>query len=83
MTKDEIFKVLKKRIYEQLEGEIQESAIVLIKTIAELGGTSLDIVEIVSNTTRDLKIKVPREELVKAKNIEGLVDKYFEYQKPG
>ena len=80
MTKEEIFAVLKKHIYGQLEGEIQESDIALNKSIMDLGANSLDIVEIVSNTIRELRIKVPREELVTVKNIQGLVDKFFEYR---
>jgi acyl carrier protein len=40
----------------------------------ELGVNSLDIIEIVSLSMRELKVKVPRAELAKLKNIGGLVD---------
>lgn len=39
--------------------------------------SSLDNVEIVSMTTRSLKVKVPRAELLKAKNMSELVDVIF------
>jgi hypothetical protein len=35
---------------------------------------SLDVVEIVSRSMRELKVKVPRAELRKLSNIDGLVD---------
>jgi acyl carrier protein len=40
----------------------------------DLGANSLDIVEVVSRTMRELKIKVPRAELSKLDDIDGLVD---------
>lgn len=80
MTKDEIFEVLKKYILEQLEDEVQESDIDITKSMIELGANSLDIVEIVSNTMRELRIKVPRDELAKLNNMEALVEKMAEYK---
>ena len=38
------------------------------------GANSLDIVEVVSATMRELKVKVPRAELSKLENLDGLVD---------
>jgi acyl carrier protein len=40
----------------------------------ELGANSLDIVEVVSCAMRELKVKVPRSELSKLTNVDGLVD---------
>jgi acyl carrier protein len=40
----------------------------------DLGANSLDIVEVVSCTMRDLKVKVPRSELADLTNVDGLVD---------
>lgn len=44
------------------------------KSMKDYGISSLDNVEIVSMTTRSLKVKVPRAELLKATNINELVD---------
>ena len=80
MTKDEIFAVLKKYILEQLEDEVEESEITINKSMLDLGANSLDIVEIVSNTMRELQIKIPRDELAKIDTMEGLVEKMTEYK---
>lgn len=79
MTKDQVFSVLKKYIMEQLEDEVEESDITINKSMLDLGANSLDIVEIVSNTMRELKIKIPRDELAKINSMEGLVDKMTEF----
>ena len=44
------------------------------KSMKELGANSLDIVEVVSCSMRELKVKVPRAELNKLTNIDELVD---------
>jgi acyl carrier protein len=43
-------------------------------SMKDLGANSLDIVEVVSSSMRELKIKIPRSELVKLTNVDGLVD---------
>ncbi len=80
MTKDQVFGVLKKFILEQLEDEVNESEITIKKSMLDLGANSLDIVEIVSNTMRELQIKIPRDELAKIDTMEGLVEKMTEYK---
>jgi acyl carrier protein len=52
-------------------GKIEEQ-----KTFMDYGANSLDIVEIVSGSMRELKVKIPRTELSDIKNIAGLVDKF-------
>ncbi|HOF01958.1 MAG TPA: phosphopantetheine-binding protein [Spirochaetota bacterium] len=79
MTKDQVFSVLKKYIMEQLEDEVEEKDIVITKSMVDLGANSLDIVEIVSNTMRELKIKIPRDELAKIDTMDGLVARMAEY----
>jgi acyl carrier protein len=46
------------------------------KKFTDYGANSLDMVEIVSGTMRELKIKIPRTELSDIKNISGLIDKF-------
>ena len=79
MTKDQVFSVLKKYIMEQLEDEVEEKDIVITKSMVDLGANSLDIVEIVSNTMKELKIKIPRDELAKIDTMDGLVARMAEY----
>ncbi len=79
MIKEQVFQDLKKYIMEQLEDEVDEKDIQINKSMLDLGANSLDIVEIVSNTMRELKIKIPRDELAKINTMEGLVEKMAEY----
>lgn len=80
MTEEEVFEVLKKHILDQLEDEIEEEEIDPEKSMLDLGANSLDVVEIVTNTMRELKIKIPRDELAKISNINGLVATMAEYK---
>jgi acyl carrier protein len=43
-------------------------------SMKELGASSLDMVEVVSCSMRELRVRVPRAELSKVRNIGGLVD---------
>ncbi|HEY4059909.1 MAG TPA: phosphopantetheine-binding protein [Kofleriaceae bacterium] len=65
--------MVKKHLMQTVDG-LEESAIDGDKSMKELGANSLDIVEIVSVSMRELKVKVPRSELSKLTNISGLVD---------
>lgn len=43
------------------------------RSMKELGANSIDIVEVVSSSMRELRIKIPRAELNKLENVDGLV----------
>ena len=73
MTKDQVFAVVKKHLMQTVDG-LDEAKITEDKSMKDLGANSLDIVEIVSVSMRELKVKVPRSELSKLTNIGGLVD---------
>lgn len=73
VTKEQILAVVKKHIVDTLE-DVDETTIDPKKSMKELGANSLDIVEIVSCSMRELKVKVPRSELAKLTNISELVD---------
>jgi acyl carrier protein len=73
MTRDKVLEVVKRNmldIVEELEGVEIDPA----RSMKELGANSLDIVEVVSCSMRELKVKVPRSELRKLENIDQLVD---------
>jgi acyl carrier protein len=73
MTRDEIFGVIKANIYEIIaaaEGkEILES-----HSMRDFGADSLEIVEVVSRSMKQLRIKVPRTDLMEVNDLKGLVD---------
>lgn len=73
MNKEHIYAVVKKHLLNTVDG-LEDSQIDPSKSMKELGANSLDIVEIVSTSMRELKVKVPRSELSKLANISGLVD---------
>ena len=77
MERAEILKVIEKNMHKSVPG-ITET-IDPEKKFTDYGVNSLDIVEIVSSTMRELKIKIPRTELSDIKNISGLVDKFVQF----
>lgn len=77
MNRDEILAVVKKHLIDVV-GDLEEHQIDASKSMKDLGANSLDIVEVVSCAMRELKVKVPRTELSKLTNIDGLVDLLFE-----
>ena len=79
MEREEILKVIEKHLVKSVSG-INEK-IDPDKKFTDYGANSLDIVEIVSGTMRELKIKIPRTELSDIQNISGLIDKFVAYSK--
>jgi len=72
-TKEEILKIVKLHLADNVE-DMNEAAFDPAKSMKAMGANSLDIVEVVSCTMRDLKVKVPRAELAKLNNVNELVD---------
>ncbi|MGE0432499.1 MAG: phosphopantetheine-binding protein [Planctomycetota bacterium] len=79
MTRDEIMKVVIDNLKDNLE-DIEDENIDPSKSMKELGANSLDIVEVVSCSMRELKIKVPRSELADISNVNELVDLFTQYK---
>jgi acyl carrier protein len=73
MTREHVLTVVKKHLIEAVDG-LDEKTIEPARSMKDLGANSLDIVEVVSRSMRELKVKVPRSELAKLTNIEGLVE---------
>jgi acyl carrier protein len=73
VTREDIFAVIKKNIAAVIEGaegqEVTETA-----SMKDYGADSLEMVEVVSRSMKELRIKVPRTELSKASNLKELVD---------
>ena len=73
MEREQIVSVVRKHLADVV-GDLNPSDIDTSQSMKDLGATSLDIVEVVSLTMRELKVKVPRSELGKLTNMNGLVD---------
>jgi len=74
VTRDEIFTVIKGNIDKIVEGAREKEVTPEASLKDDFGADSLEIVEVVSRSMKELKIKVPRTELSKATNIRELVD---------
>ena len=75
MTKQEIIDVIKKNIAENLD-DVELDTIDPQKTMKDYGANSLDIIEVVSCSMRELNIKIPRTELADIKNF-SLADFFY------
>lgn len=78
VTRDEMFAVVKSNIQEIVEGakgiDIKET-----DSMRDYGADSLEIVEVVSRSMKDLRIKVPRTELSGAKSLKDLLDLFEKF----
>lgn len=76
MNREEILAIVLKNLRLNVEsvpaGDIDTS-----RSMAAYGAGSLDIVEIVSASMRELRIRVPRTQLAGLKNIDDLVDLFL------
>ena len=73
MNRDQVRDVVFKHITGAIEG-LRATEIDPNRSLRDYGVNSLDMVEIVSRCMRELKVKVPRVELRKLTNINGLID---------
>jgi acyl carrier protein len=73
MTREDVLEVVMRNLVDTIE-ELDGVEIDPAKSMRDLGANSLDIVEVVSASMRELKVKVPRSELNKLENINQLVD---------
>lgn len=54
--------------------DIDPTSIDTSLSMKDVGANSLDIVEVVSSTMRELKVRAPREDLDRVSTIDGFVD---------
>ncbi len=78
MTKEKVIEVIKKNIVDNLD-DLEEETIDPKKSMKDYGANSLDMIEVVSTSMRELNIKIPRAELADIATIEQLADKFMEY----
>jgi acyl carrier protein len=73
VDREEIASVVRKHLIEVVD-DIKEADIDMSRSMKDFGANSLDIVDVVSSAMRELKVKVPRSELGRLTNMNGLVD---------
>lgn len=74
MNRNEIFDVVKSFMIEIIDDVEEATEINEADRMADLGADSIDVVEVVSDSMRALKVKVDRTKLDSAQNISGLLD---------
>lgn len=77
MTREHVLEVVTRHLVDTIE-ELEGVEIDPAKSMKDLGANSLDIVEVVSCSMRELKVKVPRSELNALENINQLVDLLYQ-----
>ena len=78
MTKPAVIEIIKRIIEENLD-DVSAEDIEPEKSMKDYGANSLDMIEVVSCSMRELGIKVPRSELAEIQNIDSLADKFLEH----
>lgn len=74
MNRNEIFDVVKSYMIEIIDDVDESTEINENDRMADLGADSIDVVEVVSDSMRALKVKVDRTKLDSAQNISGLLN---------
>lgn len=72
MTREEVGSIVLKHLADAVP-DIDPGSVDPSLSMKDMGANSLDIVEIVSRSMRELKVKVPRSELNKLTNLDGLI----------
>ncbi|TXD40807.1 acyl carrier protein [Lujinxingia vulgaris] len=78
MTKEEIIEIIKKHLKDNLD-DIDIDTVSADSSMRDYGANSLDMIEVVSATMRELKIRVPRSELADVQTIDALAAKFLEH----
>jgi acyl carrier protein len=80
MERREILNVVIKHLRLNVDG-LDGEPIDASRSMMDMGATSLDVVEVLTASMHELKIKVPRSELAGLKNIDELVDLFHEVKR--
>jgi polyketide biosynthesis acyl carrier protein len=78
VTKADVIQVIKSNIVDNLD-DIEQGSIDVSKSMKDYGANSLDIIEVVSSSMRELNIKIPRSELADITTIDQLADRFMQY----
>jgi acyl carrier protein len=73
MNRDHIFDVVRRHVVTIVEN-VDPATVTEDDSMRDLGADSLQIVEVVSRSMKELRLKVPRTELSRARNLSDLVD---------
>lgn len=78
MTRDDVVAIIQKHIVEQIDG-VDPEDLEFAESFQDFGATSLDMLEVVMASMREMEIKVPRAELAEVETIGELADQFMKY----
>ncbi len=78
ISKGDVIAVIKRKLMDNLE-DLKEDDLDPSKPMKDYGANSLDIIEVVSTSMRELNIKIPRAELANITTLDQLADKFVEF----
>ena len=76
LTKTDVLNAIKSNLLLVVE-DFDDASFDPAKSMLDLGANSIETVEIVSRTMRDLRVKVPRARLNNVQNIDQLADEFL------
>ena len=77
MNKEDVLKTIEKHVVQSIGDVFDGESMDPQRQLLDYGANSLDMVEIVSGVMRELRVKIPRTELVDIQNIDGLAEKFL------
>jgi len=80
MTRDDIFSALKRNMTDIIESTRGKEILESHRMLGDFQADSLEVVEVISRTMKQLKTKIPRTRLNEAKNIGDLLDMFMAAQ---
>jgi len=80
MTRDDIFSALKRNMTDIIESTRGKEILESHRMLGDFQADSLEVVEVISRTMKQLKTKIPRTRLNEAKNIGDLLDMFMATQ---
>ena len=82
MTRDDIFEVVRSNLMTIVD-DVSAEQISEEASMSDLGADSLQVVEVLSRSMKDLKLRVPRTELSRASNLGELLNLFEEAAQAG
>jgi len=73
MTREEVTAMVFRHVYEALP-ELRDAGIDPDKTYKEIGIDSLGLLQVLTGSMKEMRVKIPRNELTDISTVKGLVD---------
>ena len=82
VDRQQIVSIIVKHLVANVDG-VEAADVDTTKSMADYDASSLDIVEVVSSSMRELKISIPRTQFAGLRSIDDLADLFYSVRNPG